>query len=298
VHTHWQWGAKTIVISHTVPLIRARERYELGSCFRFPCRGNYRLSEVVLASGFPLGMVTARRRAVQHGISALVLPAARAVLLPGQLDISHDPQGNQTTRRLGQSFELGTLRQYVAGEPLGRVNWRASARAGELVIQHFQQSSSPRLHLVTDIPPEHELADPATPTEHAIRIAAGISRQALTAGVRVRAYLPQQTEPLQDNEGILRALASAAPDSLPLTQAINRACGRLSEGDQLVAVVSPRRDAAGLVRDLSIPALGKCPVMVYIATAPNPPAADLALSAILSRTLSEAGFQVFSTYPS
>ncbi len=294
VETHWQWGSRTIVLSHTIPLIGARERRELGAQILFPCRGHYRLSEVVLASGFPLGLVTATRRAIQRGIAVLVLPQAQPVFLPAQLGISHDPMGNQTTHRLGQSFELGTLRHYVAGEPVGRINWRASARSGELVIQHFQQSGSPLLHLVTDIPPEQELAQPNAPTEQALRIAAGICQKSLAFGIRVRAHLPQHAEPLRSNEDICRARASALPGALPLADAISRACMKLSEGDQLAAVVSPRWNAASLVRELSVPGLGKCPVFVYIATSPAQPAGDLALGAMLGQALTRAGFQVFS----
>lgn len=293
VETHWQWGSTTTVLSHTVPIMRARQRHEIGSEIRFPCRGHYHLTEVVLASGFPLGLVTARHRAAQHGISVLVLPRAQACFLPEQMSVSHDPVGNQTTQRLGQSFELGTLRHYVAGEPMGRVNWRASARSGELVIQHFQQSGSPLLHLVTDIPPGGELAQPHAPTEHALRLAAGICEQVQAAGLRVRAHLPGHHEALTNREDILRALANALPGSLPLGEAIGRACNRLSDGEQLAAVVSPRWDPAALVRTLSVPALGTCPVIVYIAAHPALSAADLAQGAVLAKALAQAGFRVF-----
>ena len=293
VETHWQWGSKTIVLSHTVPVMRARQRHEIGTAIRFPCRGNYRLSAVVLASGFPLGLVTARHSRTLQGIAVLVLPQPQPVLLPERWSISHDPLGNQTTQRLGQSFELGSLRPYVAGEPMGRVNWRASARSGEVVIQHFQQSGSPLLHLVTDIPPEHELGQPEAPTEHALRIAAGLCRQAQAAGVRVRAHLQPQAAPLTHSDDISRALAAALPGSLPLAVAIHQACLRLSEGMQLAVVVSPRWNSDALLRTLSEPALGACPVLVYIAAHPALSASDLALGAALARALTLAGFQVF-----
>lgn len=297
VQTHWQWDASTLVISHTVPVLRARQKLEIGGDIRFPCRGHYRLSEVVLASGFPLGLVTARHRMAQQDISALVLPRAQTIRLPAHLGVSHDPLGNQTTQRLGQSFELGTLRHYVAGEPMGRVNWRASARSGELVIQHFQQSGSPLLHLVTDIPPRHELAQPNAPTEQALRIAVGICQEAQAAGVRVRAHLPQHAQALSNSRDISYALAGALPDSLPLAEAIRRACAQLRAGDQLAAVVSPRWDSASLVRTLSVPALSACPVIVYIATHPALSTTDLALATTLAQGLKQAGFQVFLHQP-
>jgi len=297
VQTHWQWGASTLVLSHTVPVLRSGQPHEFGAELRFPCRGDYRLTEVVLASGFPLGLVTARHRSRQQNISVLVLPRAQAVVLPETLDVSHDPLGNQTTPRLGQSFELGTLRHYVPGEPMGRVNWRASARSGELVIQHFQQSGSPLIHLVTDIPPENELAQTHAPTEQALRVAAGICVQAEQAGLRVRAHLPRHPEPLRNSADICRALAGALPVSLSLAGALAQACTHLSEGDQLLAVVSPRWDGPALIRLLSTPALGSCPVIVYMPAHPALSAGDLAQGALLTQKLRQAGFQVLRPQP-
>ncbi|CAN7615561.1 DUF58 domain-containing protein [Polaromonas sp. LjRoot131] len=297
VETHWQWGPRTIVLSHTLPLIRARQRCALGHQITFPCRGDYRLAKVVLASGFPLGLVTARRTMAQQGVAVLVLPRAQEVFLPADLSAAHDPLGNQVTHRLGQSFELGNLRHYVAGEPLGRVNWRASARSGELVIQQFQQSGSPLLHVVTDIPSGNELARPDAPSEQALRVVAGLCEAAEEAGARIRAYLPQQAEALRDTLAIRRALAGAMPDSLPLREALGRVQGRLSEGSQLLVVVSPRWAASLLMREFSALDLGRCPVTVYIATHPAQAVGDQALAPALALALAQAGFQVISHYP-
>jgi uncharacterized protein (DUF58 family) len=297
VETHWQWGNRTIVLSHTLALIGARQRCAIGHQITFPCRGDYRLAKVVLASGFPLGLVIARRTIEQQGIAVLVLPRAQEVVLPDDLSVAHDPLGNQVTRRLGQSFELGNLRHYVAGEPLGRVNWRASARSGELVIQQFQQSGSPLLHVVTDIPSAQELARPDAPSEQALRVVAGLCEAAEKAGARMRVYLPQQAEPLRDTQAVCRALASAMPDSLPLREALGRVQGRLSDGAELLVVVSPRWAASLLLRELSAVALGRCPVTVYIATHPAQAIGDLALAPALANGLVQAGFRVISQYP-
>lgn len=297
VETHWQWGARTIVLSHTLAFIRARQRCALGHQINFPCRGDYRLVKVVLASGFPLGLVIARRTIAQQGIAVLVLPRAQEVFLPDDLSVAHDPLGNQVTRRLGQSFELGNLRHYVAGEPLGRVNWRASARSGELVIQQFQQSGSPLLHVVTDIPSAQELARPEAPSEQALRVVAGLCEAAEEAGARIRAYLPQQIEPLRDTQAIRRALAGAMPDSLPLREALGQLQGRLSDGAELLVVVSPRWSASLLLRELSASTLGRCPVTVYIATHPAQAIGDLALAPALANGLVQAGLRVISQYP-
>jgi uncharacterized protein (DUF58 family) len=294
VETHWQWGPTTTVLTHTLAVVGARQRCSLGSQIRFPCRGDYRLKEVVLSSGFPLGLLTARRRIAQQGISVRVLPRAQPVSLPPSLGVSSDPLGNLVTRRLGQSFELGALRQHVAGEPIGRVNWRASARSGDLVIQQFQQSGSPLLNLVTDIPAERDLGKPDSPAEQALRIAVGICEAAQAEGVRVLATMPGEGGPLKDSLSVARALAVATPGSLSLANAVARAGAGLAEGSQLVVVVNPQSSPAALLGVLSRAA---CPVIVYIAAHPSHSAADQASAAVLKTDLAQAGFQVMSRHP-
>ena len=198
VQTHWAWAGQRIVLRHSVPLLRRKRPHDLGSQVRFPCRGFYRLTDVQLACGFPLGLFTARRSSGFADVGFVVLPRPVAIELPGDLPISADEHGTQVTRRLGTSNELGALRDYEIGDPVGRIHWRASARAGHLVIQHHLQSGSPLIRLVTELPGPDDVGRPGTLAEQAVRVAAGWCVAAQAAGVRMRAYLPPHERPLAD----------------------------------------------------------------------------------------------------
>lgn len=61
--------------------------------------------------------------------------------------------GETPSRRLGSSGEFFALRRAVPGEPLGRINWWASARVGQLMTNEFQLDRSGDLLLVLDCRP-------------------------------------------------------------------------------------------------------------------------------------------------
>jgi uncharacterized protein (DUF58 family) len=265
VETHWQWAGHRIVLRHVVPVLRPRRARDLGRKIRFPCRGRYRLERIALASGFPLGLQRARRDASVGDVSFLVLPALGSVDLPGDLDASADDLGLQTTRRLGHSSELAALREYEPGDPLGRVHWRASARAGHLVIQQHLQSGSPLVHVVTQLPDAAQAGDPQAPAEEAIRAAATLCQRLADAGVRVRAHLPGNAEPLARPAAIRRALAAAEPGGGSLADAIARAAAVMRRDERFVAVVGADVDAGALLRLLAPVRTGGGTAIVCIA---------------------------------
>lgn len=289
VETRWRWASREIVLRQTVPVIRGGRSYDLGRDVRFPCRGDYRLVGVTLASGFPLGLMRASQTIAANDLRVLVLPQPQAVHRSLDWRVSEDTQGEQTTRRMGQSFELGMLRKHEAGEFLGRVSWRSSARIDDLVIQHFQQSASPLLRLVVQIPPSAEVGQPAAPSEQAIRLAAGLCERALAEGVRLRIYLPSDPQPLSELAQLLPALACAEPGTLELSQAMQRAARDMTAGEQLAVVVGANYCATTLLQELAAAGLQGGPVCVYIAVPPGPAAARLSAAQELQQRLQQFG---------
>ncbi len=292
VETRWRWAGRERVLRQTLPVVRGRRQLELGRELRFPCRGDYRLVGVRLASGFPLGLMRASLDLAPDDVRLLVLPRAQALQESLDWSVSEDPQGEQTTRRLGQSSELGLLRKYEAGEFLGRVSWRASARIGELVVQHFQQSASPLLRLVLQIPPAAEAGDGTAPSEQGLRLVAGLCERALADGVRLRIYLPPGPQPLQQPEQLLPALARAEPGSLDLALALQRAAQDMTAGEQLGVVVGANYPASLLLQELAAAGLQSWPVRVYLAIPPRPSAACLSAAQELQLRLQQSGIAV------
>lgn len=290
VETEWIWASQRLVLSQTVPVLRAGHLPDLGGLVRFPCRGLYQLNAVRLSSGFPLGLVRAQHSLQRPQITLHVLPQPQSVHWPLPWEVTEDPQGELSTRRMGQSFELGMLRPYQHGESVGRVSWRASARVGELVIQHFQQSGSIRLRLLVQGPHAPALGEPNSAGEQAIRLAAGVCEAALNNGAQLLLYLDTLPKPLRDVNAIQRALAEALPSDTSLTQAVARVAQDTAPGEQVAVVVNGSQAAPELLAALTTLATQGCRVLACIVVGRRAKPPELAQAHQLQRTVTQAGF--------
>jgi uncharacterized protein (DUF58 family) len=293
VETEWAWASQRMVLSHTLPVVRAGRASDIGQWVRFPCRGHYELVAVRLSSGFPLGLVRAQLSLTRPQIHLHVLPKAQEMQWPLPWDITDDPIGELTTRRIGPSFELGMLRPYQYGEALGRVSWRASARAGELVIQHFQHSGSIHLRVVVEVPAKPALGNPNSAGEQAIRLAAGVCDAALAHSAQLWVYLAEHAQPLCESVAIRRALAQSLPSDSGLLRSLAQAAGETTVGEQVAVVISSNFSAQELLAPLTALAVQGAKVLVCIAQGRRATAAESAQARLLKQTLDQAGFATF-----
>ena len=58
--------------------------------------------------------------------------------------------GNEVSRRKGEGIEFADMRQWTTGDPLKRVNWRASARRGELWVNESHPERNTDVILFVD----------------------------------------------------------------------------------------------------------------------------------------------------
>ena len=130
-------GAELVTIG-----LDGRERRELR--FTLDCRrwGAYRLGRVFFRARDPLAFGSWEW--VVDGRTALkVFPreeALRALLRPLETQVF---SGNHVARQRAEGIEFADLRPFVAGDRVRRVNWRATARRGELWVneQHPERNA-------------------------------------------------------------------------------------------------------------------------------------------------------------
>lgn len=206
-----------------------------------PVRGCRRFAGVRLECGFPLGLWPARRE--------LELPAQELVVYPDavalrqlQLLGADDPQNFAAlSRQRGGHEEFYALHAYRPGDPLRAIDWRSSARTGELLVRQFEQPLDRSLWIVLDLAaPEHLGHGAASSAETMFRIAHSVAlrarREDLPVGLVWFQHGQLQTLPaatdergyLQLREGLARVELEA--DSLPLEQALAAQSERLPRG--------------------------------------------------------------------
>jgi uncharacterized protein (DUF58 family) len=95
----------------------------------------------------------------------------RRVLRPRETQLS---AGNEVSRRKGEGIEFADLRPWAPGDPVRRVNWRASARRGELWMNESHPERNTDVVLFVDSFAEARLGNVGT-LELAVRATAALA---------------------------------------------------------------------------------------------------------------------------
>ena len=232
--------------------------------FRCVSRGHYRFGPALLQSGDLFGFFDTSRELPAadyvtvlprlYELTALGLPARRPFGEErGGAPIFEDP-----SRLVG-------IRDYRAGDPLKRIEWKATARRGALQSRVYEPSSS--LHLLVALnvstlefvwegydPVRLEraisLAGTVARWAHEHRYAAGLLANSSYPGADRAMTIPPGRDPEQLTR-ILEALAMVSPLTVaPLEDVLEIAARRLPMGATLVVVLAicPEKLAASLAR--------------------------------------------------
>lgn len=94
-------------------------------------------------------------------------------------------QGIKRLRRIGQSMEFEQIRNYVQGDEIKRVNWRASGRRNELMVNQYEDERAQNIYSLIDKgrvmkSPFHELSL----LDHAINCSLVVSNISMLKGDR------------------------------------------------------------------------------------------------------------------
>jgi len=58
--------------------------------------------------------------------------------------------GIKKTRRLGQSFEFDQIKEYIPGDDFSDVNWKATSRRSQLMVNHYEDEKSQQVYSIID----------------------------------------------------------------------------------------------------------------------------------------------------
>lgn len=148
-------------------------------------RGWYALNSATMTAGEPLGIVTVSRQFPLR-LSLLVyprIPPLRELPLP-----NHGWLGSLAVRRwvAEDPFLTNGVREYMPGDPLGNVHWKATARTGSLQVHRKSHSADHRLMICLNVEIDAFMWKTVTEPERierAIRYAAAVADHALGSGV-------------------------------------------------------------------------------------------------------------------
>ncbi|MCM0619893.1 DUF58 domain-containing protein [Nocardioides bruguierae] len=149
VRDGWQPSAGAGQDRHRVRL-GPHESTVLTTALRPTRRGDRRAVGLTVRSAGPLGLAARQRTATLAG-SVRALPAFGSRRhLPSRLARLRDLDGRSAVRVRGQGTEFDSLREYVRGDDVRSIDWRASARNRSVVVRTWQPERDRRVVLVLD----------------------------------------------------------------------------------------------------------------------------------------------------
>jgi uncharacterized protein (DUF58 family) len=113
-------------------------------------RGDRRADRVTARSRGPLGLAGRQRSWSVHGSVRCLPPFHSRKHLPSRLAILRELDGRSAVRLRGPGTDFDSLREYVDGDDVRSIDWRATARSRTMVVRTWQPERDRRVVLVLD----------------------------------------------------------------------------------------------------------------------------------------------------
>ncbi|RFA15271.1 DUF58 domain-containing protein [Subtercola boreus] len=149
VRDAWQPSAGAVTTRFAVHL-PAGERRMVGSELRPFRRGERRVEEVAIRSFGPLGLWARQANITAPGRIRVLPPFHSRRHLPSRLARLRELDGRTSVMIRGQGTEFDSLREYVRGDDVRSIDWRATARRDELVVRTWRPERDRRVVIVID----------------------------------------------------------------------------------------------------------------------------------------------------
>ncbi len=145
----WQPSAGVRPDRHRLDL-PAGERRRLTSVAVPTRRGDRLAGPVTVRSLGPLGLAARQRSLTAPGRVRVLPPFTSRKHLPGKLAALRELDGRSAVRQRGQGTEFDSLREYVDGDDVRAIDWRATARRQQVVVRTWRPERDRRVLLVLD----------------------------------------------------------------------------------------------------------------------------------------------------
>lgn len=114
-------------------------------------RGEYSFGALNVFAGSPLGLLSRRFRFSQDKLVP-VYPSYLQMRKYELLAISNKltETGIKKIRRIGHNMEFELIKEYVSGDDYRTINWKATARKRNLMVNHYQDERSQQVYSLID----------------------------------------------------------------------------------------------------------------------------------------------------
>lgn len=131
--------------------ISPKESLSITYLLRPTERGEYRFSDINLFISTNIGLIQ-RKIIFPAEQSVVVLPSFLQLKKFAFLAISNrlDEYGVKKIRKIGRSLEFEQIKEYIPGDDYRAINWKASAKRGNLMLNQYQDERSQNIINIID----------------------------------------------------------------------------------------------------------------------------------------------------
>jgi uncharacterized protein (DUF58 family) len=274
------WRTELQLVLAMLPYQRVRRRITVV-CSE---RGLHRFGPATLRSGSPFG-THERTLEVRSEASLLVYPKVFALsTTPVMARLPVPDLRQRRSMALDPSRVVG-VRQYATGDPVRDIDWRASARAGDLLVRIREPAATPGVAVYVDLlpPPGVTRRAGADVREFLVSVAAPVVSRLLDDGVPTGLYtsgtargLPVAVPPSRHpglRTAMLEMLARVAPaGGVPIAETLARTRHSSGVSTLLIAADLPASTLAALGQTRRRSAVG---AVLVTASTPREPSRQL-----------------------
>jgi uncharacterized protein (DUF58 family) len=130
--------------------VGAGERVRVRTPLRPTRRGDRAADRVTVRTVGPLGLAGRQHSTSVPGSVRVLHPFPSRRHLPSRLSRLREIDGRSAVRRRGQGTEFDSLRDYVEGDDVRSIDWRATARRRSVVVRTWQPEQHRHVVIVVD----------------------------------------------------------------------------------------------------------------------------------------------------
>ena len=221
-------------------------------------RGVYDVGPLVAVKGDPLGLCE-RETIVAEPFELLVHPAIELVSdRPLTRQFEDPPIRPPVSKPWPSGLEFYGMREYVPGDDLRRIVWRASARTGKIMVREAEQGITDKITIILDTDRGNHSRDGegiSESFEAGIRCAASLGIRHLREGYEIKTEtnggpLTRKLRGADKQMVLLDAHARLEMSRFPLSEVIRRVLASAANRDAHNILITPRlgREEAGTLK--------------------------------------------------
>ncbi len=167
------------------PFVDTKAREIRHITFSFRERGRASIEDVHICSVFPFNFFV-RCRKTERIFETVVFPEVKKSELAGFLKKERKARGEKSTDKTGYDAEILSVRDYIEGDPLKYIHWKASAKSGRLKTKELSSLSHQPVIIDFDALPIKNIEEKISSVTYLIL---KLFKQNIPVGLKIRGAL-------------------------------------------------------------------------------------------------------------